>query len=326
MVLSLLTHRRAMTVRLVKQFGGALLTLVAISLITFAATNLKSPEDIARSALGRHVTEDQLAAYVAKRGLADPMHERYLRWLGDLLEGDLGISAVTNRPVSGDLFPRLGRSAILALFALAIAIPLSFVLGAYAALWPATKRDVVFVILTVVIASLPEFVVGIVVILVFSVWWGILPVDSTGLFFGAFLATVEAYVLPVIALVLVIIPQVSRIARATFRDVFTSHYIQSAVLRGLSRRTVIWRHALPNASVVLVHVVALNVIFVLGGVLVIENVFAFPGVGQLLVDAVRSGDTIMLQAGVLVTGALFIVVSFMADVLALTFNPKLRAR
>jgi peptide/nickel transport system permease protein len=309
---------------LARQIGGALATLAAISVITFAATNLKSPEDVARGALGRYVTEEQLAAYVEQRGLDDPVHVRYTRWLGDFFQGDLGISPVTNRPVGDDLIPRLQRSGILALLALVIAIPLSFVVGAYVALRPATKRDVSFVVLTVVLASLPEFVVGIAVVVVFSVWWGVLPVDSTGLLFDGFAETAQAYVLPVLALVLAMVPQVSRIARATFRDVFSAPFMQAAVLRGLGRRTIMWRHALPNASVVLVHVVALNVIFVLGGVLVIENVFAFPGVGQLLVDAVRNGDAIMLQAGVLVTGTLFIAVSLAADLLASVFNPKLK--
>lgn len=313
-----------MAVALARQLGGALVTLAAISIITFAATNLKAPEAVARSALGRYVTEAQLAAYVEQRGLDAPLHVRYARWLGGLLQGDLGISPVTNRPVRDDLLPRLGRSCVLALLALLAAIPLSFVLGAYIALRPASKRDMGFVIATVVMASLPEFVVGIAVILLFGVWWGALPVDSTGLLFGGMLETARAYVLPVVSLVLIIVPQVSRIARATFREVFSSPYIQAAVLRGLRKHTVIWRYALPNASVVLVHVVALNVIFVLGGVLVIENVFAFPGVGQLLVDAVRNGDAIMLQAGVLVTGTLFIAVSLLADLLASIFNPKLR--
>ena len=308
-----------------RQVGGALATLVAISVVTFAATNLKSPEDVARSALGRYVTEEQLAAYAAKRGLDDPIHLRYARWLGEFSRGDLGVSPVTNRPVKEDLLPRLARSAVLAACALVLAIPLAFVLGAHVALRPRTRRDVAFVILTVVMASLPEFVVGIAVVLVLGVWWGVLPVDSTGLFFGGLAETVKAYVSPIVALVFIIIPQVSRIARATFREVFASPYIQASVLRGLEPRTVIWRHAVPNASVVLVHVVALNVIFVLGGVLIIENVFAFPGVGQLLVDAVRNGDAIMLQAGVLVTGALFIAVSLLADLLASIFNPKLRA-
>lgn len=321
-----LTLREGMAVRLLWQLGGSLLTLVAISLVTFAAANIKSPEDIARSALGRYVTEDQLAVYVDKHGLDDPMPERYLRWVGGFLTGDLGVSPVTNRSVSGELLPRLARSGILAFLALIFAIPLSFALGAYVALRPATRRDSAFVILTVVVASLPEFVVGIVVVLIFAVWWEILPVDSTGLHFGGLRATAEAYALPMIALVLIIIPQVSRIARATFREVFSSNYIRSAVLRGLPRQAVIWRHSLPNALVVLVHVVALNVMFVLGGVLVIENVFAFPGVGQLLVDAVRNGDAIMLQAGVLVTGALFIAVSLVADLIAATFNPRLRNR
>jgi peptide/nickel transport system permease protein len=309
---------------LTRQAGGAAATLLALSVITFAATNLKSPEDVARGALGRYVTEAQLAAYVEERGLDEPLHVRYVNWLGDFMQGDLGISPVTNRPVADDLFPRLRNTLILAACALLIAVPLSFFLAAFVALRPRTRRDTAFVVGTVVMASLPEFVVGILVVLVFGVWLQVLPIDSTGLEFGGFATSVEAYIPPMLALVLVIIPQISRIGRATFREVFASPYFQAAALRGLERRTLVWRHALPNASVVLVHVVALNVIFVLGGVLVIENVFAFPGVGQLLVDAVRNGDAVMLQAGILITGGMFILVSLLADFLAAMCNPKLR--
>jgi peptide/nickel transport system permease protein len=310
---------------LARQIGGAIITLAAISIITFAATNLKSPTEIARSALGRYVTDEQLQAYVEERGLDKPPHERYASWLGDLARGDLGVSAVTNRPVVDDLLPRLKNTAILAGLSLIVAIPIAFLLGAYIALHPGTRRDVAFVVGTVVAASLPEFVLGIGVILVFGVWLGVLPIDSTGLVFGGGIEQAQAYLLPVLALALAIVPQVSRIARATFREAFAAPYMQAAALRGLSRRALVWRNAMPNASVVLVHVVSISVMHVIGGVIVIENVFSFPGIGQLLVEAVRNGDAVMLQACVLLTGTLFIAVSLCADLLASIFNPRLRA-
>jgi peptide/nickel transport system permease protein len=185
-------------------------------------------------------------------------------------------------------------------------------------------RDLTLLVGTVVLAALPEFVVGIALILLFGTTLGILPVDSSGLAFGSLEDRVLAYVLPALTLVLVMVPYLARMARACMREALLSPYAEAATLRGLSPRTVTWTHAFPNAAVPLVNAVAINIVYLLGGVIVVENVFGFPGIGQQLVRAIENGDTISVQAIALVMGAMFIAISLAADLLVTALNPRLR--
>jgi peptide/nickel transport system permease protein len=309
-----------------KQVASALLTLLVISVVTFAATNVKSPEDIARNALGRETTEEQLQAYLQERNLDDPVHVRYARWLGDFVRGDWGVSAVTNRPVSDDIVPRFKKTLILSLVSLLIALPISILIAIYMARRIGSAQDFSLLMGTVVVAALPEFVVGIGLLMLFAVTLGWLPVDSTGLTFAtSFGDRVKAYVLPAMTLVLAMVPYIVRIGRAAVREALAAPYVQAALLRGLSRRSITWDHAMRNAAVPLVNAVAINIVYLLSGVIVVENVFAFPGIGQLLVSAIGSGDTTSVQAIALVMGAMFIAISLAADFLVVYFNPRLKA-
>jgi len=297
-----------------------------ISVVTFAATNVRSPEDIARQALGRETTEEQLQAYLQARKLDDPVHVRYVRWLGGFVRGDWGTSAVTNRPVRGDILPRFEKTLILSLVSLLIALPISIAIAVYMARRVGTGRDFTLLIGTVVVAALPEFVVGIGLLMLFAVTLGWLPVDSSGLAFATtFSAQAKAYVLPAMTLVLAMVPYIVRIGRAAAREALAAPYVQAALLRGLSRRSITWDHAMRNAAVPLVNAVAINVVYLLSGVIVVENVFAFPGIGQLLVQAIGAGDTTMVQSIALVMGAMFILISLAADTLVVYFNPRLKA-
>lgn len=309
----------------VRTIGVALLTLIVISIVTFAATSMRSPEDVARNALGREATPEALVAYAETRGLYRPLHEQYASWLADFATGDMGVSAVTDRPVRDDVLPRLKDTLILSLLALAIAVPLSIATGVFMAKRSGSGTDLGLLMGTVVLAALPEFVIGISLIMIFGVWLGWFPVDSSALSFGTFDQKVRAFVLPTMTLVLAMLPHISRIARASAKEALATPYVAAAVLRGLSPRRVTWDHAMRNAAVPLVNAVALNIVYLLAGVIVVENVFAFPGIGSLFVEAIGAGDTVMVLAIAVVMGAMFIAISLVADMLAVYFNPRLKA-
>jgi len=305
---------------------GAIATLLVVSIVTFALSNYKSPEGVARSALGVFATQEQLDAYVEEHGLDRPLHERYTSWLGDTLRGDLGTSQVTNRPVLEEIGPRLVRTVTLALGALLVALPISLALGVFMASRPFSWSDRALLVGTVSVAAMPEFVIGVAVLMLFGVQLGWLPVESTGIEFGGFFSEVKAYVLPITALVIAVIPYLARLTRAALREALSAPYVQAAVLRGLSRKRVIWNHAMRQAAVPLASAVAITFINLLTGVVVIENVFAFPGIGQSLVDAISNGDAVSIQAIVLVMGAAIISINLAADVLVTRFDPRLRVR
>ena len=307
-----------------RQLGVALLTLLVISIVTFAATNYKSPEDIARQALGREAAKVQLDAYLKEHGLDRPIYERYASWLGDFVRGDFGTSVVTDRPVREDITPRFKRTFLLSLVALAVALPVSVALGVFMARRIGRWSDFTLLIGTVILAAMPEFVVGIGLLMLFAVQLGWLPVDSSAISFGTPIEQAKAYVLPALTLVLAMVPHIARIARVSAWEAFGAPFVQAAALRGLSRRRVTWDHGMRNAAVPLVSAVAINIVYLLSGVIVVENVFAFPGIGQALVQAIGGGDVITVQAIAIVMGAMFIAISFAADLLAIYFNPRLR--
>jgi peptide/nickel transport system permease protein len=309
-----------------KQVASALLTLLVISIVTFAATNVKAPEEVARNALGRETTEEQLQAYLEERGLDRPIYVRYADWLGGFVRGDWGVSAVTNRAVRDDILPRFQKTLLLSLVSLLVALPISVLIAIFMARRVDSVADLALLMGTVVVAALPEFVVGIGLLMLFAVTLGWLPVDSTGLEFAAtFDEKAKAFVLPALTLVLAMVPYIVRIGRAAAREALSAPYVQAALLRGLSRRSITWDHAMRNAAVPMVNAVAINIVYLLSGVIVVENVFAFPGIGQLLVQAIGAGDTTMVQSIALVMGAMFILISLAADFLVVYFNPRLKA-
>jgi peptide/nickel transport system permease protein len=308
-----------------RQLGIAILTLFVISIVTFGATNYKSPEEVARGALGREAAKVQLDAYLKEHGLDKPIHVRYANWLGDFARGDFGTSPVTGRSVRDDIGPRFTRTLLLSLVAILVALPLSVALGVFMARRIGRPSDFALLIGTVIVAAMPEFVVGIGLLMLFAVTLGWLPVDSTALSFGTFPEQAKAYVLPALTLVLAMVPHIARIARVSAREAFAAPFVQAAVLRGLSRPSVTWDHGMRNAAVPLVNAVAINIVYLLSGVIVVENVFAFPGIGQALVQAIGAGDVITVQAIALVMGAMFIAISLLADLLAVYFNPRLKA-
>jgi peptide/nickel transport system permease protein len=310
-----------------RQVGSALLTLFLISIVTFGATNIRTPTDIAHQKLGKEITPEQITAFAEKYGLDKPVYERYGIWLWHFAQGDWGTSFVTDQSVMPSVVPRFKRTLILSSISLLIALPLSILLGVYQARRLGSLTDLSLLMGSVVVAALPEFVVGIVLLTVFAVSLGWLPVDSATplTFASSFTEQAKAYVLPALTLILAMAPYIARIARSAVREALGAPYTQAAVLRGLPRRTVVWDHAMRNAGVPLVNAIAINIVYLLSGVIVVENVFAFPGVGQGLVQSISTTDTITVQAIALVMGAMFIVISLLADLLVAYLNPRLKA-
>jgi peptide/nickel transport system permease protein len=238
----------------------------------------------------------------------------------------MGTSFVTNSPVSENVIPRFKKTLVLAALAILISLPISVAIGVFQARRVGSVTDLSLLMGSTVVAALPEFVVGILLLFLFARVLGWLPTDSTALVFPtSFKNEAEAYALPTATLVLAIVPYIARIARGSVREALGAPYTQAAVLRGLPRRTVVWDHAMRNAGVPLINAVAVNIVYLLSGVIVVENVFAFPGIGQGLVQAIQTTDVYNVLAIAVMMGALFVIVSMVADIFAAYLNPRLKA-
>jgi len=314
----------AWVLALLKQFGAALVTLVAISMVTFGAVNIRSPESVARDALGRGVTNGAIQAFIRERGLDKSIEQRYWDWISGFARGDLGNSVITQRPVADEVVPRFGRTVLLIGLALAIALPLALAMSLYMARRAGRPDEAAAVVATIVAASIPDFVIGILLLLAFAVALPILPVSSAGLALGTPSEQIIAFILPTATLVIVVTPYLARIGRVAIREALESDFVRAAVLRGTPHRSVVWRHAMPSAALPLVSATAVSLVWLLGGTIVVENLFGFPGLGQLLVEAIQTGDTSMVQAAAAFVGAVFLAVSVAADGIAVLLNPKLR--
>lgn len=301
-----------------------LFTLWVVSLVVFLATQAL-PGDAAQAILGREATPERLAALREQLHLGGSLPEQYFGWLGNLLSFNLGTSLAGGVPVSSAVAPMLMNSAVLMLLSAVIAIPLAIGIGTWSALKKDTAADNVTGIVTLVLASLPEFVVGVLLVLLLS----------TGLFhlFPAVFVQVPgepvwnnpaALVLPVLTLVLAVCPYIIRIMRATMLEVLESQYVQQARLKGLPERTVILRHAIPNAIGPVAQVIALQLAWLIGGVVIVEYLFRFPGVGFELIDAVTNRDMPVVQALAIIIALFYVVVNLFADVITLAANPKVR--
>jgi peptide/nickel transport system permease protein len=301
----------------------AVLTLVVISAITFFATNV-IPGDPARIALGKNATPGQLRDYDRQQGLDRPVVTRYVRWVGNAVRGRWGTSVLSQQSVTSLVIPRIWRTVLLGFFAMLIAVPVAFALGVYSAQRSGRPVDAAISFGALFINSLPEFVVAIALLMVFGVELGWFPIESSGVAFGTTADAIKGYILPVLTLATVLTPYMARMIRANVRDVAGRPFIRSAVLRGLARRRVVWRHVVPNASLPVINVVALSMAELIGGVVVIETVYGFPGVGQLLVDSVGSRDIPTVQVIALIIGVGVVALNFLADAVVLLLNPQLR--
>ena len=300
------------------------LILLAVSLLTFAIVNIL-PGNVAHAILGETATPEEIRGVEMRLGLDRPLIARYVDWIAAMLRGDFGTSLSFNQPVAPVLLARLGNSAILAALVLLAAVPLSLLIGVLCAVFQGSMLDRALSAFAVVAYALPEFVIGLLLILAFSIWWPILPGSSLVGPGENPLARPEALVLPVVVLTLHQLAHLSQITRASMIGVLDSNYVRTAELKGLPPPTVIVKHALRNALLPTVAEIGMNFGYVLGGLVVVETLFSYAGVGQLMVMSVSHRDVPTLQATVLVVAAAYGIGNLLADVASMQLNPRLRA-
>jgi peptide/nickel transport system permease protein len=302
----------------------SLATLVAVSLMIFWGSALL-PGDTATRILGRDATPQSVAALRQQLHLNEPVWRRYGIWLGDFVQGNWGQSLVARRPVTDYVVPRLENSLTLAGFALAIYIPLSLVLGITTAILRGRRSGALISALVIVGTAIPEFVVGLLLLLVFALklpWFPPLAlIDQT----HGFVDLIHALALPAITLAAAITAYAVRMMQGSLVPVLESDYVRLATLKGLPRHRVILRHALPNALGPAIRVTVLNIAFVIGGIVPVEVVYNFPGIGQLLVDSIRLLDIPVIEAIAMILAAIYILANLGADLLTGALNPRLRA-
>jgi peptide/nickel transport system permease protein len=311
-------------VRLVgRRLGLGLLTLLVVSVIIFGAVELL-PGDLAQQILGQSATEETVAAFRRELGLDQPSYVRYFDWLGGAVQGDFGVSLANERSVAEQIAPRFANTLFLAAVAAAIAVPLSITIGVLAALYRESVFDRVANVMTLTSISSPEFFVGYILILFMAVLNPWFPSISNVTPDMDFWDRVYRTMLPAITLTLVVTAHMMRMTRAAIINLLASPYIEMARLKGVPPATIIVRHALPNALAPIINVVALNLAYLITGVVLVEVVFVYPGVGQLLVDSVSKRDFPVVQACCLIFAATYILLNLTADVGAILSNPRLR--
>jgi peptide/nickel transport system permease protein len=303
-----------------------LLVLVLVSLVVFAATQAL-PGDPARAILGRSATPAALAALRRQLHLNQPVFQQYLTWITGLLHGNFGTSLAAQEPVGTLLAPKLVNSSVLVLISAVVSIPLSIAIGS----WAALKREKIFDTLSsnllLILAALPEFVVGVVLVILFATTvFNVLPAVSQIPPGSRPWDNITWLVLPVLTLVIAVAPYVARIMRASMIEVLESDYVEMARLKGLPERTVLVRHALPNALGPVFQVIALNLAYLAGGIVVVEFVFNYTGIGSALQDAVYNHDLPVVQALAMLIAAVYVVLNLLADVGTIVVTPRLRTR
>jgi len=316
-----------------QRLGLGLVTLFVVSMIIFAAIALL-PGDYAKSKLGQYATPETLKAFDHELGLDRPPVTRYFVWIGGVLRGDFGnsfagiggLAGGSSRTVVSLVVPRLKNTLFLASFAAIVSVPLSLVLGLLAALYRNSIFDRMVNVLTLASISVPEFFVAYILMLFLAVKFQIFPSLAAVEPDTPLLDRIVYCSLPAMTLVLVIVAHMMRMTRAAIINLLASPYIETARLKGVSPRRVIVHHALPNAWAPIVTVIAVNLAYLVVGVVVVEVVFVYPGIGQLMVDSVSTRDVPVVQACALIFGATYIFLNLLADIVAIVTNPRLLHR
>ena len=306
-----------------KRLGLGLLTLLVVSILIFGAVELL-PGDIAEAVLGQGATKETVTEMRKQLGLDRPAPVRYFEWLSGAVRGDFGKSLVTQKSVSETIGPRFLNTLYLALYAAVIAVPLAIFLGVLVALFRNTLFDKIANVVTLTSISSPEFFLGYVLILYLSVKTGYFPSIAKVSDGMSLLEYLHRAFLPALTMVLVVVAHMMRMTRAAIISLLASPYIEMARLKGTPAWKVIVKHALPNAWAPIINVVALNLAYLITGVVLVEVVFVYPGIGQLLVDSVTKRDFPVVQACCLIFAATFILLNLAADVGAILTNPRLR--
>ena len=312
-----------MTAYIVRRLLFAALVLVAVSALVFVIT-MKLPGSVAHLILGQFATPEQVAVLETELGLKDPWYVQYRRWAAGVLAGDFGRSTRMDRPIGPLLVEHIARSLTLTLTAFVLIAVIGVSLGVIAALRHGRPLDHAVSVLTYLGIAIPEFFWAIVVIIVFAAWLGWLPSSGYEPMANGFWIWLQHIIAPVMTLVFGHLTHVSRLTRSSMIEVLQSPYVTAARAKGLPERVVIVRHALRNALLPTITVLALDIGRLMGGIVVIETVFAYPGLGWLLVFAIQNRDIPTLQAAVLVVAATYALANLAADLLYAWLNPKIR--
>jgi peptide/nickel transport system permease protein len=306
-----------------QRVGLGIATLFVVSALVFAGTEIL-PGDVASAILGQEATPETIAAIRRALGLDEPVAFRYWHWLLGVLHGDLGNSLANGRPVAEQLVFRLKNTLFLAAVVAAIEVPLALALGIVTAIYQGRSLDRIINVTALGAISLPEFFVGYVLILVLAVQLGWLPslammTPQMDLWQRLYMIT-----LPAATLIVVVLAHTMRMTRTALVDVMGRPYVEMAALKGLRRWRIVVQHALPNALAPIFNIVALNLAHLVVGVIVVEAVFVYPGIGQYMVDAVSKRDVPVVQACGLIFAATYVGLNIAADLLAILANPRLR--
>ena len=308
-----------MLIFLVRRVGTMVLTMVVVSMLLFLLLEL-TPGNVAVKVLGPYTSEEQRNLWLEQNGYFDPLPVRYFRWLGSFIVGDFGESIRFKTPVADVLWPRLANTGILALATLGVAIPLSLALGVLAGMREGSKLDRTISVTSIITTSIPEFASAVLLSAVFVFYLDLLP-GTSGMTDGF---DIVQLILPVMVLVLYDFGYVARMTRASMSEVMTTHYIRTAVLKGLPYNTVIMRHALRNALIAPFTVIMLQINWLLSGVIVVEFFFAYKGFGALLLEASLNQDIFLIEACAMVAVFVAVATQTLSDVGYTYLNPRIR--
>lgn len=306
-----------------RRLGIGIFTLLVVSVLVFVGTSIL-PGDVAQIILGQGATTETLTALRKELGMDQPAVVRYFQWLGNLATGDLGISKAGGASISSMIAGRLGNTLIMAGLVAAISIPLSIFLGLIAAMYPGSWLDRIVTFGTLSLISVPEFFIATFMVLILAVKLRWLPAiaymngSETGL------EWMRAMAMPIITLVIVVSAQMIRMTRAGILNVMSSPYIEMAILKGVPRKRIILRHALLNAIGPIVNVIALNLAYLVSGVVIVETIFAYPGLAKLMIDGVQTRDLPLVQACAIIFCGVYVVLILIADIASILSNPRLR--
>ena len=303
-----------MLLLILKRIGLGLITLFIVSLITFVGVEVL-PGDACTTYLEREAYGPALDACIKRLGLDIPSYQRYLDWAANVVRGDFGYSLSGEMPINEVLGPRVKNSLVLASVSILIGIPLAIVLGIITALWRDKLPDIIISTITIFSMTIPEFISATLLILIVAIWLGwlpgivIIPSDAT------FYELLSNIILPVVAISMIMTAHMARMVRSSVIQVMASDYVQMAILKGVPYWKMVFRHVLPNALLPAINVVALTIAWLLGGVVVTEVVFNYPGLGRLVIESISNRDLPVVQALAIILASIYVGINLIADLM-----------
>lgn len=315
--------RKQVSALVIRRLLFALITLVIVSFAVFFATALL-PGDTATILLGQSATPEAIEGLRNAMHLNDPAIIRFLRWIAGLFQGEFGTSYANNVPIATLIRGRFVNTMKLAGLTAAISVPLALTLGITAAIWRGTPYDRVVTVATIGIISVPEFMIATLAVLLFAVYLRWLPALSLTNEIKSFHDLLRAYAMPVVTLTFGVSAQMIRMTRAAVVETLNTPYVEMALLKGASRARLVLKHALPNALGPIVNSVALSLSYLLGGVIIVETIFNYPGIAKLMVDAVSTRDLPLIQTCAMIFCLGYLALITTADIIAVLSNPRLR--